>query len=53
MQIIYIILEAMSSLFLLFLPEVILEQKSLLRYGTHRKPTASPTLLGTTAMFSC
>lgn len=53
MQITYIILAAISSFFLLFLPEVILEQKGLLRYDTYISPTVSPTLLGTTDLISC
>lgn len=52
MQITYIILAAISSFFLLFLLEMILEQNHLLRYGIYRKPTVSPTLLGTTDLFS-
>lgn len=53
MQLTCITLSAMSSFFLLLLPEVILKQKGLLRYGTYRKSRVSPTLLGTTALFSC
>lgn len=52
MQLICIIPAPMSSFFLLFLTEVVLEQKGLLRYGTCRKPRVSPTLLGATALFS-
>lgn len=46
MQIAYIILEAIPNFFLLFLPGVMMEQKSLLRYNAYKTPTVSPTLPG-------
>lgn len=46
MQIVCIILGAISNFFLPFLPGLIMEQKDLLRYSAYKTPRVSPTLLG-------